>query len=182
MLSVIFAALVQLGLRHLLPRRFSPLTVRSFRSSGALLTLSLVDIRRIFLPSKAHAYSAEHSALRGTTFSPPADDGLSSLRLVTVSRTKVRVKSGRESLHITHATDVIIPRLSVNEQTRRATVRAASILTLLCRSVTAFSTTVTQRSDYLNSFSSDSRVSMSSSSGVTRQQALKEAKQSEGSR
>ncbi len=113
MLSVIFAALVQLGLRHLLSRRFSPLVVRLFRSSGALLTLNLVDTRRTFLRSKAHVYSIGHSALRGTTFSLPASAGFSSLRLVIVLRTKV--KDGRGSLYITHATSTIIPRLSANE-------------------------------------------------------------------
>jgi hypothetical protein len=178
MLSVIFATLVQLGLRHLLSRRFSLLAVQLFRSSSALLTLSLVDIRRTFLRSKAHACSTGHSALHGTTFSLPAGAGLSSLRLVIVSRTKVKVKDGRGSLYITHATGAIIPRLSANEQTRRAAVRAAFMLTLLCRSVTAFTTAVAQRSGYPSSFSRRLQTSTSSLSSVVRQLASAEVRQS----
>ena len=126
--------------------------------------------------SKAYAYSARQPALRGTTFSLPASAGLSSSRLVIVSRTKV--KDGRGSVHITYATSAIIPRLSANEQTRRAVVGAASILTLLCRFVTAFSTAVTQRSGYLSSFSGRLQTSTSSLGGVVRQLASVEVRQS----
>ena len=169
MLSVIFAALIQLELRYLLSRRFSSLTVRSFRNSDVLLILSLINIKRIFLSFKIYAYFVKHSTLREITFSSSADVDLSFLRFVIVLKIKVKVKSDRESLYITHATDVIILRLSVNEQTRRATVKTVFILTLLCRSVTTFFTTITQRSNYLSSFSSDLKVSMSFSSDVIKQ-------------
>jgi hypothetical protein len=168
-LSVIFTALVPLGLYHLPSRRFSLLAVRLFRSGGASLTWSSVDTRRTFLRSKAHVYSAEQSALRGITFSLPAGAGLSFSRLVIVSRTKV--KDGRGSLYITHATGAITPRPSVYARIRRAAVRAASILTLFCRCVMVFSIAAALTTSYSSTFSSGSRALMISSNGAAEQQA-----------
>ncbi|KAG4429594.1 hypothetical protein IFR05_014927 [Cadophora sp. M221] len=70
-------------------------------------------------------------------FSLPAGAVLSFSRLVILSKTKV--KDGCGSLYITHATGATTRRLSANEQTQRAAVRAASMLTLLCRSATVSS-------------------------------------------
>jgi hypothetical protein len=64
---------------------------------------------------KAHVYSIGQPALCGTMFSLSTSAGLSSLRLIIVLKTKV--KDGRGSLYITHATSAIIPRLSINKQT-----------------------------------------------------------------
>ncbi len=86
-----------------------------FKSSSALLTLNLVNTRRTFLQSKAHAYSAKHLALRRTTFSLLASASFSSLRLVIVSRTKV--KNSYRLLYIIYATSAIISKLSANKQT-----------------------------------------------------------------
>jgi hypothetical protein len=163
-LSVIFVALVSLGLYHLPSRRFSLLAVQLFRSGSASLTWSSVDTRRTFLRSKTYTYSAEQSTLCRIMFSLPASAGLSFSRLVIVSRTKV--KDIRRSLYIMYTTSAITPRPSIYARIRRAAIRAASILTLFCRCVIVFSIAAALTTSYSSTFSSGSRALMISSNST----------------